>query len=288
MRRITPLFSDVFVQYTLGSTLAFLAMAIVLALVLGHQINNQVIEDVESHALSLADSRLVPFFTPQDFEKPPSEARYQEMDSFVRRSVASPNVARIKVWNRNGQVIYSTDKSQVGQRFPIKEQLAAALDGGIGRKLSIPKDAENERERFLGTLVEVYVPVRFIPGEQPRGSFEVYEFYAPVAERISSLRRAVHLNVGVSSGVLYLLLLAIVLNARQTIRRQRVLLEAESRQLDGLNRMLQSQITTIFGEVRGMVEESAARPAPETIEAARAEHLDLIQRLRKVLAPSEG
>lgn len=222
--------------------------------------------DVEEQSLSLANGPLLRFFSPDDFGGTLSDARYMEIDTYVRTSIASPLTARIKVWDDQGRVVYSTDKSQVGQQFEVKEQLAAALAGGVGRKLSVPKDAENERERMLGTLIEVYVPLQFPGDPRPRGSFEVYQYYAPVAKRIGSLQNLVYWTLGIGFVVIYLGLLGVVWGGWRTITRQRATIEASERQLRALNTSLQTQVNTLFNSIASAVTEAKQFRGPMNLQ----------------------
>ena len=137
-------------------------------------------------------------------------ARYDKFHEFVHRSIVSDRTARIKLWAKNGTIIYSDDRAAVGERYPSKENLLKALGGGNAIEIKIPDDPENERERYLGTLMEVYTPLIFPGDTEPRGSLEIYQYYEPTANRIDSLHRWIFGSIGVGFGILYVSLFLVI------------------------------------------------------------------------------
>ena len=71
-----------------------------------------------------------------DFQGPFDPARLEEIEGLVRENILSPHIVRIKIWNRDGQVIYSDKKELVGRRFPIEGELKEALNGKIAMEIS--------------------------------------------------------------------------------------------------------------------------------------------------------
>ena len=145
--------------------------------------------------------------------------------SFVQRSIVSDRTARIKLWSTDGTVIYSNDPAGLGEKFPAKENLLRALRGESAVEIKIPEDAENARERFLGTLMEVYSPVIYPGSTAPQGVLEIYQYYEPTAQRINDLMRWVVGSVAGGFLILYGGLVSIVWSGGRTITRQRERLE---------------------------------------------------------------
>lgn len=164
-------------------------------------------------------------------------------------------------------MVYSSDPLQVGQRFPIKPSLEQALAGGVGRGISVPQAAENVRERELGTLIEVYVPLYLGGTSQPDGSLEIYQHYAPYAGHIRDQQRLIFLIVPGGFLVLYLALVGLVAGGWRTITGQRRRLEQDARELQGLNRLLQSHFSQrlhVLEDMEQLRQEMAhSQPGPE-------------------------
>lgn len=131
-------------------------------------------------------------------------------------------IVSFKVWSTEGEVLFATNQSQVGQRYPISDDLLAALDGSVHSDLSNLDEAENrlERERWQ-VLVETYLPVFSHSGDGTVTS--IVEFYQLPDELVAEVRRSQRDGwaiVGTSTVVMYVLLVGLVAGASRTIMRQ--------------------------------------------------------------------
>ncbi|HEX3331896.1 MAG TPA: ATP-binding protein [Gaiellales bacterium] len=83
------------------------------------------------------------------------------LDRIVRRRVMNASVARVKVWNAEGKILYSDDRGLIGARFPLGPRELAALRNDRPATESVdPDKPENASERGLGTLTSVYLGLR--------------------------------------------------------------------------------------------------------------------------------
>jgi hypothetical protein len=227
------------------SLLALVATAIIAAVAtwsLSQSLTESIIAEASAEAVDTLSNRVMSQLGPGDFLTPMGDDRYAEFDRFVQESVVSARTARIKIWNREGTVIYSNDRLQVGQTFLPKENLRQALKGNVSRELSVPKDVENVFERLLGTLIEVYVPVRFPGSPEVVGAFEIYQYYSPFKAFVDRARNSVMITIGIAGLFFYLAMVLIVAKGWATIRRSRRETEARLRELEGFNRLLQSHL----------------------------------------------
>jgi hypothetical protein len=196
-------------RFSLMSLLVFIALAVFLDLYLGRSLKDQMLHSTIEEARFLAEVKLFPALPGGGLAQPLEGSDYEQFLGFIQQNIDPERTARVKVWNRAGQVIFSTDRAQVGQVFPIKPALGEALSGGVEAVLWVPYDAENEGERPLGALLEVYVPVRG-PGGEVLGAFEVYRYYEPMAQMIAQHQRTARLGVGVSFAFLYIALFLVL------------------------------------------------------------------------------
>jgi signal transduction histidine kinase/ActR/RegA family two-component response regulator len=88
-------------------------------------------------------------------------------------------------------------------------------------EIKIPEDPENERERFLGTLMEVYTPIIFPGTTEPQGALEIYQYYQPTAQLINDLHGWVLVSISAGFMILYGSLVGNVWGGWRTIIRQR-------------------------------------------------------------------
>ena len=90
------------------------------------------------------------------------QAAHARLDEAVRARKLHGGIARIKVWSRGGEVLYSDAPSAIGRKFPMDDDIAHVIDNLSSRtSISDLSAPENFSERgVLGDhLVEVYVPL---------------------------------------------------------------------------------------------------------------------------------
>ncbi|MBW8041369.1 MAG: GHKL domain-containing protein [Planctomycetes bacterium] len=105
-----------------------------------------------------------------------SQEELSELDRKMRVFLASFDIVKIKVFNTNTEIIYSTDSKIIGKLNPDNPKLAKALSGSPVSKYETKKhvwDLTYEEHSEVG-IVETYVPIRG-PDGSVIGSFEVYK-----------------------------------------------------------------------------------------------------------------
>ncbi|HEY82197.1 MAG TPA: response regulator [Dehalococcoidia bacterium] len=212
---------NLLLQFSVVSLVAMVIIAAVFVVLLSNIIKAHALEDAVEEAIATSSGRLLKAIKPADLEIPMTGERYNRFHEFVQESIVSGRTARVKLWAKDGTVIYSDDPELVGKRFPDNENLLVALRGEVAAEVKVPEGAENEQERFLGTLIEVYTPIIFPGTTEPQGAFEIYQYYQPTARLIANLQRQVLLSTVVGFSLLYGALVAIVWRGWRTIVRQR-------------------------------------------------------------------
>ncbi|MBI4288162.1 MAG: GAF domain-containing protein [Chloroflexi bacterium] len=198
-------------------------------------------QNVLDHAVEEAEDtshEIVRQLKAEDLAAPMSGQRLQAFDSFIHDSVIASDVARVKVWNREARIIYSNDASQIGEVHLDNNDLRRALGGNVARKIANLSKTENEKDRGMGPLMEVYIPLRFPGSSEPQGAVEVYEQYGPFEELIQSQQRVVFGANMIGLVILYSTLLVIAFNTFRRMRRQELILaqrEQEAKSAAQLN-----------------------------------------------------
>ena len=102
------------------------------------------------------------------------------VDRMVQERVLGERVVRVKLWARDGRIVYSDEPRLIGTRFPLDaEKLDVLRTGATKASLSELSGPENRYEREQGDLYEVYLPIR-----APDGTpllFETYQRRSAVA-----------------------------------------------------------------------------------------------------------
>ncbi|MFQ5894839.1 MAG: putative bifunctional diguanylate cyclase/phosphodiesterase [Nitrospinota bacterium] len=207
------------VQFSVVSFVMLATIALALAIVLSNKIRSDAVDALIDEAVETVRGRLVSAITPADLEVPMSGEGYRRFHEFVQKSIVSERTARVKLWSKDGTVIYSDDPASVGMKFPVKGNLLKALRGENAAKIKIPQDAKNGRKRDLGSLVQVYTPIIFPDVNGTRGVFEIYQYYGPTAKRINHLKNRLVGSIGTGFFMLYGTLLFVARARRKTIKR---------------------------------------------------------------------
>lgn len=100
-------------------------------------------------------------------------SRQQQIFNNFWKSIQSPELVRIKVWDKNFTIIWSDSSELIGQRFPENHELKEALEGEVEFEIE-KEERESIFERQYGRLSETYVPFVGADGEVA-GVLEVYQ-----------------------------------------------------------------------------------------------------------------
>lgn len=192
---------------------------------------NEVAENTAAQASNVLDENL----TPADFRDALQGERYEQVDRLIHNSLLSPNIVRIKIWNRMGLLIYADNPSLPGQIFPRSEHLQESLQGTITTEISNLEEAENigERQQYE-QLFEIYVPLRLADSDEILGVYEVYYDLSKLQPGLTRIHYRVWGGMGIGFLLIYGVLSLLVRNAsRDLIQRNeenQLLLAAEQTQ----------------------------------------------------------
>jgi diguanylate cyclase (GGDEF)-like protein len=131
--------------------------------------------------------------------------------------------ARVNVWSKE-KLVYSSDKKLVGTSIEPSDELAEALSDNEPTTeilhASQPLKTEQDNRDILkthGDLLEVYVPFHNT-GHPPRGAFEVYLPYKPLADTIRADTNRLYLILIVGLSLLYAIVFRVVARASRKLR----------------------------------------------------------------------
>lgn len=116
-------------------------------------------------------------------------AAVRKLNAIVRdRILSRDGVVRVKVWKRDGKIIYSDEPRLIGDTYTLSaDDLASFSNGETEAETTDLSRPENRFERGEGELLEVYLPIH-APGGEPL-LFETYVrsgFVASASERVWS------------------------------------------------------------------------------------------------------
>jgi diguanylate cyclase (GGDEF)-like protein len=209
-------------QVALLSLIPIVALGVVLAWVLQGQIVSRTLADATQSASLVARLGVQPRISPSELRHGLSADGIRTLDQQLRARSVTHDLARIKIWNDEGLIVYSDDHKLIGRRPGKSDELVNALDGrpNAAAVVTPSHGSETASEVGLGRLVEVYVPLHFTASGPPAGVFEIYLSYAPIAGAVRSDERTIAVLVALGLALLWAVLFRIVASASQRLRRQ--------------------------------------------------------------------
>ena len=209
-------------QVALLSVVPIAALGFILARVLQTQIESRTVADATQSARLLARVGIQPMLTPRDLRLGLSPAGIRALDQQLGSQTVKQDLKRIKIWNAADTIVYSDAHSLIGQTLRPSDDLEQALAGRPRQAVVVTPSPQSETsaEVGLGTLVEVYVPLRFTAGGSPAGAFEIYLSYRPIAAALHRDKTTIVLLIAIGLALLWAVLYRIVGRASRRLRRQ--------------------------------------------------------------------
>src|SRR3972149_5221643 len=142
------------------------------------------------------------------------------LNEAIELRLSGRGVERIKIWARDGEVIYSDAGYLVGNTYRVSESVRAAFRGEARAGRPRLDQPDNVGEAGLGELLEYYIPVPASSGEII-AVYEVYERAAPLLHTVGKIRGYVFISVGIGIGLLTVLLGVLIFRNGVYIMRRR-------------------------------------------------------------------
>src|SRR3954447_25273746 len=141
-----------------------------------------------------------------------------KLDDLVAARLLSPSVVRVKLWSRDGRILYSDEPAIIGRRFGLGDEEAELFEtGGADAELSDLSRPENAYERQEGRLLEAHTVIRTPDGTPVL--FETYQRFDALNANGGRLLRA--LAPTLVAALVVLLLFQVPLSASPARRLQR-------------------------------------------------------------------
>ncbi len=210
---------NLLLRFTLISFFLTIGIAIALTLGIQQRLENDALQQEANSAADQVALILNPNLWAHDLTGPLTPSRFSALDSLIRKEILREHIVHVKIYSRDGTVLYSDEANLVGHKFPIDDELAKALTGQVGMDISDLSKPENITERGqYSRLLEVYIPLHptDAPG-QVLGAYEIYHDLTVVQPRIDDMRNYVTLSVGIGFLVLFFSLFFLVRNASREL-----------------------------------------------------------------------
>lgn len=145
--------------------------------------------------------------------------KYKDIEGALSYLSGSGLVA-VRIWNKDGIIVYSDEPKAVGQRKPLTEGAENALSNSVTVELVPQNGPDSIDQRGYGDLMHIYMPLQ-LPGSTEVGSvFEGYYDVTDLRARINYTNGFLWASIVGGFLFLYLSLFTIVRNASSKLARQ--------------------------------------------------------------------
>jgi len=179
----------------------------------------------------------------RDVESLTQSEEARRLHASVLELMRDTSVIRVKIYNRIGSTVFSTDASQIGESRLDNPGFRAAISGTIASELT-HRDSMNSLD---GTLSEVDVLASHIPIRGKDQSVEgVFELYQDVSPFVSQLHR----NMWLVTGGVALVFAALYLMQFLVVRRAQGILEDQEGRITAARDTLEIQVAARTDELK--------------------------------------
>jgi diguanylate cyclase (GGDEF)-like protein len=193
------------------------ALGLAIGLVLKHQIEQRGLDHAVQNARLIGEVGVQTQLQHGDLRYPIPLKRLSEIDRRIGARFFDDNdILTVKLFNRDGRLVYSDDRTIIGGHAFKGGNVYTALEGTVVRNLEQGTTDTGSGERVL----EVYVPIRLAPGSEPSAVVEVYMSYDTTAREIREDVLLLALLLGGGLLILFATLYRIVAGASRRLRHQ--------------------------------------------------------------------
>jgi signal transduction histidine kinase len=211
-----PSLGSALVRFMLASLAAMLVIVVGAFFALRQVAIDQAERDTRERVQ--AEARLVEAAGLRDEILRGSPSAIRRLDDVVLGQIVSGSIVRVKLWSKDGTVLYSDEPALIGERFTLGDDEAELFEtGGTEAELSDLARPENRYERPHGKLLEAHTPIRTPNGTQVL--FEIYQRFGSINAGAQRLLSA--LAPPLLGGALVLLMLQLPLAWGMARRLQR-------------------------------------------------------------------
>lgn len=203
---------------------------------IGNQVKGSVMQRMGSVAAMFVDSFVAPQMQILSKQTELTTEQISDLNKDIKEPMLGQKIVSLKIWNKQGRVLFSTDPSVIGKTLKIDKSLVAAFDGKISSEIDIRTAAEQlQHGQPMPRLIETYTPIRENRSGRVIAAAELYQ----LPDDVDQLANAAQLNswkwVGSIMSLMYLCLFMLVRRGSKTIDTQRTELNKKIGELTYLN-----------------------------------------------------
>ena len=137
----------------------------------------------------------------------------------VREVMRNTPVVKVKLYQRNGRTLFSTDPAQIGKDYSTNPGFISAIQGKpVSEVTHRDKFSAFDEERENRDVLSSYIPLRSAPDAPIEGVLEIYSDVTDLLRNIDKDERMVVLAALTVLGVLYIVLFLLARRSYRAIR----------------------------------------------------------------------
>src|SRR3954447_24252809 len=216
-------------KFVLAGGLVSFAAMIIIGFLVTSLIEEGVTRNSAAATALYVDSVIAPLLPDMQKNEVLDDTVTHALDETLGQGALGHRLMTFRLWRRDGTVLYSNDKSLVGKRFKLSDNLEAAFAGTMVSEFNRLDDAESASERASGKpLLEIYNPVLQPWSGEVVAVSEFYEIATDFQRDLRQARLESWLTVAFVTLIFFLVLSAIVFRG--------------SRMIDGQSRALKDRV----------------------------------------------
>jgi hypothetical protein len=152
----------------------------------------------------------------------------ERLGSAIAGMMQDTTVARIKIYNQRGVVVFSTKPDQAGETRESNGGFESAIKGRVASNLIYRGSFNLSGATEDDNLMSTYIPVRRSPADAILGVFEIYSDVENLVMQNEQAVLKILAGVGLTLALLYVALLLVARRATRAIELQQLALREQS------------------------------------------------------------
>jgi len=207
-------------QFSLLCIVALLVFGVILAQIVNAAIEENMVSRAREITASFVRSEVSAALDLANIDALPPKALEGVVAHECPTLYFGAEIARVKVWNPSGKIIWSDDPALIGKTFLDNNDLLEALSGKVVSSVSKTIEPEHERERQYTRLMEIYIPISLSQYTSIPFVVEVYQHLDPLYDDLHAQQQTVWIAMALGFAALYVALFGLVYRASVTMQRQ--------------------------------------------------------------------
>ncbi len=197
---------DILYPFATLSLIAVVLVGVAISFFVGHEIATRTKVGASEAVADSTVAVLQPQVDGLDLQTPLSGPAYDGLQQEVSRHVLSGEILRLRIFNREGIAVYSSEPSEVGKALADTQAMAAALEEKTIGATSDGGTLGDGGVSSVGPLLRIYTPLYSSTNHEVAATVEIYRDYSAAAASIATAQRYVYLYVGFGLFALYVVL----------------------------------------------------------------------------------